>query len=154
MGETIKLDGREFVGITQSLTSNQDDYVTGHLRRSGANDVLTGGDGKKRTDEERANELLTYILLSGHKHQILAGCLTEVGKKWTREEADRNAQIFGDITSFEEKTLMRTATVRFVVGFFQSGEPSSTSSPKSSSHRGKAHRIASADPATLETSPQ
>jgi hypothetical protein len=155
MGEaTIRLDGREFAGISQSLTSNQDDYILAHLRLAGAIDVLTDGDGKERTNDERANELLTQILLSGRKHFILAGCLTEVGKKWSRADADLNAVKFAEISSFEEKTLMRTATVRFVVGFFLSGEPSSASSPKSSNHRGKVRRTASADPATSETSPQ
>jgi hypothetical protein len=153
MEESIRLDGRDFVGISQSLTSNQDDYILAHLRLAGAVDVLTDADGTKRSDDDRANELLTMILLSGRKHQILAGCLTEVGKKWSREEADRNAAVFSEITSFEEKTLMRTATVRFVVGFFLSGEQSSESSPKSSSRHAKGRRTSSAARATSETSP-
>jgi hypothetical protein len=47
---TIKLDGREFHGIT--LTTNQDDYIIGHLSLSGALEVL-GDMHEKRTPKKR-----------------------------------------------------------------------------------------------------
>lgn len=151
--ETLKLDGRDFVGISQTLTANQDNYILAHLRLSGAMDVLADIGGK-RTPEKKAEELLTQILLSGRTSYILAGCLTEAGKKWDRAEADRNAGVFAEITDQTEKTAMREAIVRFVIGFFQLGEPSSTSSPKSSNRRAKANRTSSAERATSETSLQ
>jgi hypothetical protein len=142
--ETITLAGRKFTGISQSLTANQDDYIIGHMRRAGVLDVLVQANGKQLTEEERGEELLTSILLSGRTQQILAGCLTEEGKVWNRADADRNAAAFAEITDEKEKTLMRSAIVRFVIGFFSSGEPSQESSPKSSSPSGKARRTKSA----------
>ena len=151
--ETLKLDGRDFVGISQALTANQDDYILAHLRLSGAIEVLSDLIGpSKQSKEEKAENLLTQILLSGRTHHILAGCLTEVGKKWNRADAERNAAVFAEITAEAEKTAMREAIVRFVVGFFRLGEPSSTSSPNSSNKHGKDRPIARAGRKTSGTS--
>jgi hypothetical protein len=141
--ETLKLDGRDFTGVTQTLTANQDDYILAHLRLSGAMDILADALGT-HTPEKKAELLLTQILLSGRTSYILAGCLTEAGKKWNRAEADRNAAAFQEITDQAEKTAMREAIVQVVIGFFRLGEPSSKSSPKSSSKGAKALRTASA----------
>jgi hypothetical protein len=150
--EELTLAGRKFVGISQSLTANQDDYIIGHMRRAGVLDVLVASKGKKFTQEQEAEELLTAILLSGRTQQILAGCLTEEGKAWTREEADRNATCFAAITDEKEKAQMRTAIVGFVIGFFSSGERSQESSPKSSSPNGRGRRTKSAAQSTSGTS--
>jgi hypothetical protein len=151
MLESINLDGRKFHSITQSLTANQDDYILAHLRLSGAIEVLNDLDGMKRTQEKRAEDLLTQILLSGRTHHILAGCLTEEGKVWSRSEADANAARFAAITDIDEKTAMRKSIVNFVIGFFSLGEPSSRTSQKSSSRSEKVPLIKSAAP-TSETS--
>jgi hypothetical protein len=137
MTETITLDGRKFSSITQALTANQDDYILAHLRLSGAIEVLSDLDGVKRTQEERAEDLLTRIMLSGRTYHILAGCLTEEGKTWSRKDADANAVRFAGITDFTEKAAMRSSIVRFVIGFFSLGEPSSETSRKSSSRSAK-----------------
>jgi hypothetical protein len=150
--ESIKLDGRQFAGISQSLTANQDDYILAHLRLAGAIEVLSDIDGKQRTKEQRAEDLLTQILLSGRTHHILAGCLTEVGKTWGRAEADANAARFAGITDVEEKTAMRTSIVKFVIGFFTLGEPSSETSRKSSSRSAKVPPTKNAAPSTSGTS--
>jgi hypothetical protein len=121
MLDTITLDGRKFTGISQALTANQDDYILAHLRLAGAVEVLSDLDGVKRTKEKRAEDLLTQILLSGRTHHILAGCLTEDGKVWTRAGADANAACFAAITDMEEKTEMRSSIVKFVIGFFSLG---------------------------------
>lgn len=133
MTEPITLDGRKFHSISQNLTANQDDYLLAHLRLAGAIEVLDDLDGVKRTNEKRAEDLLTRILLSGRTHHILAGCLTEEGKTWNRKDADANAERFASITETEEKLAMRKSIVEFVIGFFSSGEPSPGTSPKSSS---------------------
>jgi hypothetical protein len=152
MLETIKLDGRKFQGVSQSLTANQDDYILAHLRLAGAIEVLSDLDGVKRTHEKRAEDLLTRILLSGRTHHILAGCLTEEGKVWNRTEADANAARFASITDVAEKTAMRNSIVQFVIGFFTLGEPSSETSQKSSSRSAKVPPTKNAAPATSETS--
>ncbi|MBZ5700253.1 MAG: hypothetical protein LAN84_00240 [Acidobacteriia bacterium] len=152
MLDTITLDGRKFTGITQALTANQDDYILAHLRLAGAIEVLSDLDGVKRTKEKRAEDLLTQILLSGRTHHILAGCLTEDGKVWSREEANANAARFARITDIEEKTAMRSCIVRFIIGFFSLGEPSSEISPKSSSRSGRVPPIRNAAPSTSGTS--
>lgn len=144
MLDTITLDGRKFTGIAQSLTANQDDYIIAHLRLSGAIEILSDLDGVKRTKEKRAEDLLTQILLSGRTHHILAGCLTEDGKVWSRPEADRNAARFSAVTDPGEKDAMRSSIVKFVIGFFSLGEPSSEISRKSSSRSGKVPRTKSA----------
>jgi hypothetical protein len=146
MAETITLDGRKFQGISQALTANQDDYILAHLRLAGAIEVLSDLDGVQRSKEKRAEDLLTQILLSGRTHHILAGCLTEDGKIWSRAEADRNAARFAALTDVAEKTAMRSSIVGFVIGFFSFGEPSSVSSPKSSSPSAKALHTRSAAP--------
>lgn len=150
--ETITLDGRKFTSITQSLTANQDDYILGHLRLAGALEVLDDLDGKKRTTEKRAEDLLTQILVSGKLYTILAGCLTEEGKKWTRVEADANALRFAEITDLRDKNHMRQFIVGFVINFFSLGEPSSKNSRKSSSQSEKDPGTRSEAPQTSETS--
>lgn len=143
--DTLKLDGRDFTTIKQTLTANQDDYILAHLRLSGVMDILADA-GQKRTPEEKAQAVLTRILESGRKPFLLAGLLTEVGKEWNRDEANRNAKVFGSITSDPEITLMRQGIVSYVIGFFSLGERSSTSSPKSSRKNGRDRRTASAAP--------
>jgi hypothetical protein len=150
--ETITLDGRKFHSISQDLSANQDDYILAHLRLAGAIEVLNDLDGKKRSKEKRAEDLLTQILLSGRTHNILAGCLTEDEKVWNRQDADANAARFAAITDIDEKTEMRQSIVRFVIGFFSLGEPSSEISPKSSSRSAKVPRTKSAAAATSGTS--
>lgn len=152
MKENIKLDGRTFHGITQALTAAQDDYITGHLRLAGSIEVLGDRDGVRRTEKQRAEDLLTNILLSGRKHQILAGCLTEEGKVWNRKTADDNAARFEAITDGAEKTDMRDFIVEFVVYFFSLGEPSLKTSRKSSSRSEKVPPTKNEAPSSSETS--
>ncbi|MGB2679152.1 MAG: hypothetical protein WAN12_18875 [Candidatus Acidiferrum sp.] len=152
MTATIKLDGRQFAGITQSLTANQDDYILAHLRLAGAISVLSDLDGVRRTQEKRAEDLLTHILLSGHAQFILAGCLTEEGHVWNRAEADANAARFSQITDEEEKIAMRSSIVKFVIGFFALGETSSETSQKSSSPSAEVPPTENAARAASETS--
>lgn len=151
MLESITLDGRKFFGISQALTANQDDYLLAHLRLAGAIEVLSDLDGVARTKEQRAEDLLTRILLSGRTHHILAGCLTEEGKTWNRKDADENAARFAALTDTEEKLAMRKAIVEFVIGFFMLGEPSSGISQKSSSRSGRVHPTKNAAPQTSGT---
>jgi len=150
---TTKLDGREFRGIDHALTAAQDDYLMAHLRLAGAIEVLAEiGSESKRTIEEKSEDLLTRILLSGRTPFILAGALTEVGKKWTREEANRNAAVFAEITDPKEKLVIRQSIIGFVLGFFTSGGPSRTTSPQSSSPNEKDRPTESAELATSATS--
>lgn len=152
MPELITLDGRKFAGISQALTANQDDYILAHLRLAGAIEVLSDLDGVTRTKEQRAEDLLTQILLSGRTHHILAGCLTEEGKTWTRKEADANAARFAALTDIADKTAMRSSIVGFVIGFFSSGEPSSETSRKSSSRSEKVPPTKNEERSTSATS--
>jgi hypothetical protein len=117
MKTLITLGGRKFSSM-QALAADQDDYILAHLRLAGAIEVLHDLDGKERTEETRAEDLLTRILLAGRAHHILAGCYTEEGKLWSRTAADANAALFAAITDVSEKTEMRTAVEKFVIGFF------------------------------------
>jgi hypothetical protein len=53
--------------------------------------------------------------------------LTEVGKKWTRAEADRNAAAFAEITDEDEKITIHAAILRFVLSFSEGRKKSSAS---------------------------
>ena len=119
---TVKLDGRQFRGIT--LTTNQDDYILEHLLLSGAMGVLAD---KTPPPESRCELLLTTLYASGRKQHILAGMLTEVGKKWTRAEADRNAAAFSEITDEDEKITIHAAILRFVLSFLEGRKKASAS---------------------------
>lgn len=154
MTETIRLDGREFRTIEQDITASQDDYILYNLRLAGAIDIISevGVAKSARAIERQAEQLMTAIMGSGRKGHILAGCLTEVGKKWTRAEAERNATTFDEITSKDEKLLINKALVQFVIGFFSSGEPSRRSSPSSSSPNETAGPTETAAAETSETS--
>lgn len=154
MEDSIRLDGRDFDGASESLSAAQDDYILAHLRQSGAIEALSGLDGKPRDEDHRAEDMLTSILLSGRKFHILAGCLTEHGRKWSRLEADRNAALFSEITDPLEKAAMNKSVVGFVIGFFRSGEASPATSRKSSSRKGKVLPTGSAAAATSATLPQ
>jgi len=159
MEESLQLDGREFQGTSQSLTAAQDDYILAHLRLAGVLEVFADVDGpngktKGRSDEKRAEDLLTRILLSGRAPFILAGCLTESGRKWSRAEADSNAARFAEITDGDEKTAMRASIVKFIIGFFGFGEKSPATSRKSSSRKETDRPGESAEAATSAASPQ
>jgi hypothetical protein len=154
MLETITLDGRKFRQVTEALTASQDDYILAHIRAAGAVEVLSDLDGRQRSKEKRAEDLLTRILLTGQKHHILAGCLTEEGKAWSRKDADANAERFAAITDVAEKTAMQREIVGFVLGFFTFGEPSSETSQKSSSRSAKVPPTKNEAPSTSETSRQ
>lgn len=130
MDKTITIDGREFHGVTQELSAAQDDYLIGQLRLAGALDALLAA---KENPEEQAERLLTHLMISGRAAQVLAGCLTEVGKSWTIEEAARNATRFAAITNSLEKMAMREAIVGFVIGFFLYANQSARTFRKSSS---------------------
>lgn len=151
--ETIKLDGREFVTVSQKITAAQDDYILVALNDCGAAEIIRGIAGGERSPEIGAH-LLQTILRSGLTSQLLAGLLTEKGKKWTRLEADRNAELFAEITDNAEKVRMRQTVVGFVLGFFQLGEALSKTSPKSSNLNEKAPDISSEEVATSESSPE
>lgn len=151
MSLTISLDGRKFSGVTQSVSSAQHDYIQAHVRLAGAVEILSDLDGVQRTKEKRAEDLLTQILLRGQKAPILAGCLTEEGKVWTRAEADRNAARFEAITNEDEIREMTSRIVEFVINFFLLGEASSTTSPKSLSPKETVPRTKSADRSTSGT---
>jgi hypothetical protein len=113
----ITIDGRKFHGVTQELSAAQDDYIIGQLRLAGAIEILLAAE--KDPQENTAEALLTRIMISGRAPHVLAGCLTEAGKQWTFEEAARNAATFAAVTNNDDKTVMRSAIVGFVVGFFQ-----------------------------------
>lgn len=141
---TIHLDGREFAPVSEKVTMAQDDYITLTINDCGAADIVSQFkyvdkdeskikiDAATRHNETVARALLSQILRSGLASQLLAGMITEVGKTWTKAEADSNARIFAQITDTAEKVAMRKCQVSFVLGFFKFGEGLSTTSPKSS----------------------
>jgi hypothetical protein len=133
MAETIKLDKREFQVVDHALTASQDFYILAHIQSSGAIEVMYDTDGKKRSDRGRSRLVANRLDLSGETFAILAGCLTEVGKKWTRAEAERNAEIFAEITDKEEKRVMRSILTTLVNAFFEQEGKSQRTSPRSSS---------------------
>lgn len=150
--ERVKLGGKNFLGVSQSLPANQDEFIISKIRRCGAMDVLAGFSGDGSTGEERAQMVLTEIMDHGMTSMVMAGCLTEEGKTWNRADALANAELFDAITDEQEKTYMRRSLVRFVLGFFRSGGPSSESSRKSSSQTAKGLPTKSAGRATSATS--
>jgi hypothetical protein len=149
----ITIGGKKFLGTDDSLPAVQDEFILARLRKCGAMDVLTGNDGAKRTPEERSEALLSAIMLAGETCHVLAGCLTEEGKKWNRADALANAVMFGEVTDPDEKLAMRHGIVQFVIGFFQPGEPSSGTSPKSSSQSARVPPTKSAARRTSATLP-
>jgi hypothetical protein len=138
--KNVKLDGREFEGLTQSLTARQNDYITVNLRLSGASEILATFEqtDSPETRAAKAESCVNRILESGRKYKIIAGMLTEQGKKWTREQADKNAEIFGDLRDTDEQRTMNSELLAMIVGFFRFGEVSSPTSPTSSSQSEKA----------------
>jgi hypothetical protein len=150
----MKLDGREFESVSQRITAAQNDYLTGHLRLSGVTELfLQLGDNPSEEKLQPIREqFITRILLSGRKSAIIAGYLTEVGKKWTRLEADRNAERFDAITDTDEQALMTSSLAGVVAGFFQYAGKSLASSPRSSNPSDAVPSTESAAPATSESS--
>jgi hypothetical protein len=152
--ETIKLDGRNFHGITEALAAIQDDFILTQLRRSGALEML--GELETLSDEqklERRGEVFTRIVESGRKYKLLAGLLTEEGKTWNQGEAETNAKRFAAIIDTEEKLTMNREVVRHVALFFLFVGESSKTSPKSSNQNTEDLVTASAEAATSGNSP-
>ena len=115
----MTLDGRKFHGVTEAMTSVQDDYIMTQLRRSGATDVLLGMDGLQEEERRaRSREMFDRIVESGRKYKLLAGLLIEEGKTWNQAEAEKNAERFAGITAMEEKLTMNREIMRHVQFFF------------------------------------
>lgn len=154
--KTIKLDGREFAEIDQAMTSAQNDYIQGHLALAGVTDLLVEAHTKKNEDAvgDMRREFITRILVSGEKSAIVAGCLTEVGKKWNRGDAEKNRERFDQITDPEESNSMTTELARLVIAFFLFGGTSSTTFPKSSNPNDAVPATENAALETSESSPQ
>jgi len=148
--KTLRLCGIEFEPANQSITARQDNYLLGYLRLAGVIDVV--GTMKDADVDAKSSELLTRILVSGFAPEILAGLLVESGKKWDARRADELAALFGDTTNPEEKEIMRKSIVAFVIGFFRSGDRSSTTSPNSSLPNNEEPITASEELAISETS--
>jgi hypothetical protein len=129
-GDTIVIAGLTFHGVSQELPAAQDHYLIGQLRLAGCIDFLMNAKGG--TAEEVAEGLLTRLLVSGHASQVLAGCLTEDGKKWSVASAEANAEMFDQVKDPESKRAMRDALLCFVLGFFQYAIASVATSQKSS----------------------
>ena len=109
----ITLGGRKFAGIARS--ADQDEYIAHQLRV--ARVIEPDPEADTRPKERRADDLVTQILLAGRKSYILAGCLTEVGKMWSRPEAEANAARFAGITDPSEKAAMHSFLVEFAINF-------------------------------------
>lgn len=154
----MKLDGREFSDVDHDITAAQNDYIIGHLRAAGALEALAGLNLKEDLSldqvEKPAKDFVTRIYLTGRKSFILAGLLTEVGKKWTRAEADRNAAKFDAITDLEEITAMGAIIANVVLVFFQFAGKSSRSFRTFSNPTDADHGTKTADPATSGSSIQ
>ncbi|HEX9255861.1 MAG TPA: hypothetical protein VF938_09955 [Candidatus Angelobacter sp.] len=129
-GDTIVIAGLTFHGVSQELPAAQDHYLVGQLRLAGCLDFLINAKGG--TAEEAAEGLLTRLLVSGRASQVLAGCLTEDGKKWSVSSAEANAEMFDQVKAPESKAAMRDALLGFVLGFFQYATASVATSRKSS----------------------
>jgi hypothetical protein len=116
--EIITLDGRKFIkGFPHDPdVATQIDYIQAHLRLAGVEKIFNDLDGVQRTKERRPEDMLTQILLSGRTYFILAGFLTEVGKVWSRAEADANAARLAAITDDEEKKAMRASVRDLLIG--------------------------------------
>src|SRR5215831_16977353 len=97
--QVITIAGRQYHGVSQELSAAQDDYLIGQLRRAGALELVLAAD--PRNAAETAESLLTQIMISGRSPEVLAGMLTEVGKKWTFEDAQKNAKLFAEITEID-----------------------------------------------------
>jgi hypothetical protein len=150
----IKLDGREFESVTQVLTARQQDFVTVNLRLSGASEILATN---KPSDDvptraSKAEAVVNRILESGRKYKLLAGLLTEKGKTWKREDAERNAEIFAESRDLDEQKRMNEHLLDFVLVFFRFGEVSSTTSPTFSTPTAKDPDTSSAEQPTSEIS--
>ena len=147
----MRLDEREFAAIDQAITAAQNDYIVGHLRVAGALEVFEGLGPDKPTEFSIKNaqiDLVTKIFISGQKSFILAGCLTETGKKWSRLEADRNAARFNEITDQADLDLMTSLVVKAVIDFFQHAVQSLETSRKAASSPSEEV------PATKSTAPE
>lgn len=143
---TITLDGRKFESVSEAMTAAQENYVTGYLGLAKANDLVPQmlveyPNDLTRQELEReaaAKEFLHTILTSGYASYVMAGILTEAGKKWTHAAAEKNARAFQGITDAKEKRAMRSSLVLFVLFFFLSLGASSENSPKFSNPTGAA----------------
>lgn len=160
MENVIRLGGRYFAGVVQNeITAAQEEYLSGHLRSSGALEVLSDAAIPKN---ERADEMLTRIQLAGATFHVLAGCLVEslpadppapiARKKWKRVEADRNAAFFSELCDAESKSAVRENIISLVLGFLVRAAKSSTTSRKSSGPASEESPTSTAAPQTSENS--
>lgn len=132
--DSIRLAGKEFTLLDQQMTAAQQDYLSARFNRAGVTDLFVMP-GQKPTEDELVklrSEFVARILESGQKSFLLAGMLTEVGKKWSRVDADKNAALFDAITDRAEKEIMSESFVVWSMAFFLSAAKSSMTSPSSS----------------------
>jgi hypothetical protein len=141
----MKLDGREFSPVDRSITAAQNDYIQVHLTLAGVTDLLvelTQIADEHEREAKLKREFLTRIIVSGQKPFLIAGCYTETGKKWSRDEANRNAKIFDELTEEADIVTMQTTLALVLLDFFQLAETSWKTSRKSSSPKSGVPAIA------------
>jgi hypothetical protein len=110
----LKLDGRKFRVDVRSAAVGQGDYLAQHLRAAGVTGPPQALKDATRPKERIVDDLVTQILAGEQKSYILAGCLSEKGRAWTRSEADANAARFDRITNVSEKAAMQTCLAECV----------------------------------------
>jgi hypothetical protein len=82
-------------------------------------------------------DVLGAILDAGCASKLLAGLITEDGRKWTRDEALSNVAFFDGLTDDTEYEQYLAALESLLAGFFPRSGSSSTASPTSSRARRK-----------------
>jgi len=131
-GIELVVDGRTFV--QEPPTFEQEMYIMQLVVESGLDQphIKLGIDPKTDDLERPVKELIVNAYKSGNIFKLLGAMVTEKGTEWSREQAERSAELFRKTRDAEGKKQLHPALVGAIVAFFESAKSLETTSPISS----------------------
>ena len=129
--ERITLGGRDFEPMTVT-TIEHDFWLMSRIRTAGLDALEKGAD---ESPEEFVARILQQIIDSGSAFDVLGGMLIPAQlrpQQWTPAIADETAKFIRELTDPIDKAKVQSQMIAILIGFFEGGLASLTTSRKSS----------------------
>lgn len=146
----IVVAGRKFRPPTRT-SLRQDMYMSERLEAADLDDLMDRFDPKAGKLDKAGESAVLQAYRNGVLFDVLAGVLVEDGKKWSPEEAKRNAEFFANLEEEEDKAAVRGPMVATILFFFIGGIRSPEILVTSSRESGESHESSEIKPDQLSS---
>lgn len=135
--EVVKLGGREFQVIANGPVKF-DLYMLALVKKAGIDSInISAG----QTTEEFVDALLDQLMRSGMSMEILGAMMAPADldlRKWTPAVAAESTAFIEELMEPSDKAIVKGMVAQVLIGFFQSGLASLTTSPTVSPKKARA----------------